>query len=100
MRPTAFLIRRTSNLHAPPIVGSRLVQSTRSHRRRLDDQLAAIFHRACASNNLDTAADLLTVLEKWHARRLTKYGRERRVADREIEAMRVELRRLTSVRLS
>jgi len=37
---------------------------------------------------LDATADILTVIEKWHDRRKSKYGRERWIGDVEMKAMR------------
>ena len=100
MRACGFLVGGTAGLHQAPTPGARVVNSIRHHRRRLDDSLVDIFRRATASNNLDAAADLLTVLEKWHLRRKTKYGRERRIGDAEIKTMRTDLNRLTALRIS
>jgi hypothetical protein len=71
------------------------VQSNLAQRRRLDSYLVVIFHRACASKNLDAAADLLTVLENGMRKRGARYGRERRISDAEITATHVGLERLT-----
>lgn len=57
-----------------------------------------IFERACAGNNLDAVGDVLAVLAQWHERRAAKYGRERRIDDRHLVAMRAELERLTKLR--
>jgi hypothetical protein len=62
--------------------------------------MVTVFDRACVGNNLDAAADVLALLEKWHERRATKYGRERRIDDRDLEVMRAELQRLTTLRTS
>ncbi len=60
--------------------------------------MVAVFERACAGNNLDAAADVLEVLLLWHRRRATKYGRERRISDEHLNAMLMELQRLTKLR--
>ena len=44
-----------------------------------DDDIDATFKRACVTNELETATDLLEVLEKCHARRIARYGREGRI---------------------
>ena len=90
----------TTNLRPPPIPDIRLALFKPVHRRRLDDALEAVFNRACATNNLDAAADVLTVLEKWHGRRVAGYGRERRISDMKVKTMRSELVRLTASRIS
>jgi hypothetical protein len=100
MRPQGFLVARSAELRKPQVPAGRIMDFGRRHRRRLGDSLADIFTRAVASNNLDGAADLLTILEKWQQRRVTKYGRERRISDAELKAMRADLDRLTAVRIS
>ena len=62
--------------------------------------MVAVFERALTGNNLDGAADVLEVLEQWHERRSAKYGRERRIDDTHLSAMRTELERLTALRRS
>jgi hypothetical protein len=99
MRPFGILIGNRAALHMPGTPGARLDHARRP-RRRLDDSIADIFARAVASNNLDAASDLLTILETWHRRRATKYGRERRIGDAELKAMRANLVRLTALRTS
>ena len=100
MRPFATLVGNVVRLHAAAIPGARPVDYNRRPRRRLDDSLVDIFERAIASNNLDAAADILTILEKWHDRRKSKYGRERRIGDVEMKAMRGDLDRLIALRTS
>ena len=78
--------------------GVRTATSRRSEHRRLDDAMVAVFERACNTNNLDAAADVLEVLLLWHRRRATKYGRERRINDDHLQAMLAELQRLTVLR--
>ena len=67
-------------------------------KRRLDDDIEAIFSRACATSNIDAAGDLLAVLEKWHIRRTKKYGRERRINSLDLQAARRKLERLAAAR--
>jgi hypothetical protein len=78
--------------------GARIAAAGRDYRRRLDDAMVAVFERACGSNNLDAAADVLEVLLLWHRRRSTKYGRERRINDDHLKTMLTELKRLTILR--
>jgi hypothetical protein len=42
-------------------------------------------------NNLEAAADLLKLMEKWHARRQANYGRERRINGNGLERARKDL---------
>ena len=53
----------------------------------------SVFERACVGNELNAAAEVLTVLETWHEGRTAKYGRERRIDDRRLVAMRTEMER-------
>jgi hypothetical protein len=97
MRTFGFLVNRSSSLHEVRIPGDRLARVNQSLKRRLDDDLEAVFNRACAANDLESAADLLTVLEKWHARRSASYGRERRINSAAIERARKDLDRLIAL---
>ena len=100
MRTFGFRGNTTTNLRPPPIPDIRLALFKPVPRRRLDDAMIAIFEQACAGNNLDGAADVLTVLEAWHERRSLRYGSERRIDDRHLVAMRSELKRLVALRIS
>jgi hypothetical protein len=99
MRAFGFRTNVATSLRAPPIPDARFALSRPSHRRRLDDAMVAIFERACQANNLDAAAEVLTVLETWHERRSIRYGSERRIDDRHLVAMQTELKRLTALRI-
>jgi hypothetical protein len=63
-------------------------------RHRLADAVEEVFNRACASSNLDEAADLLAVLEKWARKRTGRRGPN----GSSIKAMQAELERLTALR--
>ena len=94
MRQFGIRIRRNPNISGPvaPEARLRLVKSL--SRRRLHDSLAEVFFRACEISDLNSAADLLAVMEGWHSRRAIAYGRERRISDAGIKAMRAHLDRL------
>jgi hypothetical protein len=98
LKPLGFLIKRATGMQPTPIPGSRLARVQQAVKRRLDDDILDVFERACATNDLDSATDLLALLEKRHARRAEAYGRERRInasivqrARRDLERMRVLL---------
>jgi hypothetical protein len=97
MRTYGFRATTDAGLHEAPPPGMRM-PSNQSYHRRLDDAMVAIFDRACSSNNLDSAADVLEVLITWHRRRSAKYGRERRINDDHLKSMLAELKRLTTLR--
>ena len=98
MRTFGFLVNRSSALHEVRIPGARLARVNQSLKRRLDDDVEEVFHRACATNDLEAATDLLLLLEKWHARRSASYGRERRISGASVQRARKELDRLTALR--
>src|SRR6266700_6252158 len=94
MRTFGFLVNRSSSLHEVRIPTARLARVNQSLKRRLDDDVEEVFNRACASNDLEAARDLLVLLEKWHARRSASYGRERRISGAALQRARKELERL------
>src|ERR1700722_1214103 len=98
MRTFGFRSNVTTNLRAPPMPDPRSAPSRSTYHRRLDDAMVAIFERACTGNNLDAAAEVLTVLETWHERRSARYGSERRIDDTHLVGMRAALERLTALR--
>jgi hypothetical protein len=96
MRSFGFKLRHNTSLSAVKRPGHWHAQAPINLNRRLDDALVVVFDRACETGNLDAAKDILAVLEKWAARRASKYGTERRMANNGIEAMRAELERLSA----
>jgi hypothetical protein len=94
------LVRRDRRLLiavTPAAAGARATDPDLVVRRRLDDAVEEIFNRACASNNLDEAADLLAVLEKWSSTG-KDHSRRRRSNERNIKTMRAELEHRTALR--
>jgi hypothetical protein len=98
MRTFGFLGNRTRSLHEVQIPGARLARVNQSLKRRLDDDVEEVFNRACATNDLDAASDLLALLEKWHSRRQASYGRERRISGANLTRARGELDRLNTLK--
>jgi len=98
MRTFGFMVKRSAALHEVQIPTARLARVNQSLKRRLDDDVEEVFNRACATNDLEAANDLLRVLEKWHARRSASYGRERRISGAGLARARKELDRLTMLR--
>jgi hypothetical protein len=94
MRTFGFLGGKSMALREVPIPGSRLARVNQALKRRLDDEVEEVFHRACATSDFESAADLLVLLEKWHARRATLFGRERRISGANLQRARKELERL------
>jgi hypothetical protein len=96
VRPFAFILNDRFKSSAPRIPAARL-ERVQSFRRRLDDCVEELFDRACSTNNLLAATDLLALLEKWHARRSDSYGRERRTSDAALQRARGRLERLRAL---
>ncbi len=69
MRSIGFLLDRAVKIREPRIPDSRLARVFDPQSYRMDDDIAAVFHHACASGDLGAADDLLMLLEKWHANR-------------------------------
>jgi hypothetical protein len=61
----------------------------RVFRRRLSDRVTEVFDEACISGDLDTAEELLVVLEAMHVRRQAAAG-ERRIGDEDVVRARDE----------
>jgi hypothetical protein len=70
-------------------------------RRRLSDRVEAVFQAACMTGDLDTAADLLTVLGNMRERGRRAFGDERRISDDPVAKAQKELvtRRLVKPQL-
>ena len=98
MRTFGFIVNRSSSMHEMRIPSARLARVNQSLKRRLDDDVEEVFNRACATNDLEAANDLLVLLEKWHARRSASYGRERRISGAALQRARKELDRLAALR--
>jgi hypothetical protein len=94
MRTFGFINTKNTRMHEVQIPGARLARVNQSLKRRLDDDVEEVFNRACATNDLESAADLLALLEKWHQRRQANYGRERRIIGAGLQRARKELDRL------
>ena len=97
MRTFGFINTKNTRLHEVQIPGARLARVNQSLKRRLDDDVEEVFNRACATNDLEAATDLLALLEKWHLRRQANYGRERRIAGVGLQRARKELERMTAL---
>jgi hypothetical protein len=98
MRQANFLLINNTRYYEPPVPDALRTQTTQGIRRHMNDGLASIFFDACTANKPEKAADLLTLLEKWHARHPAKDGCEDRSGREKVQAMRAELERLTASR--
>jgi hypothetical protein len=68
-------------------------------RRRLSDRIEPVFQAACMTGELDTAADLLTVLGNVRERGRRAFGDERRISDDPVAKAQEELVTRRSVKL-
>jgi hypothetical protein len=65
---------------------------------RLDEGVADLFDQACIAGELEAAADLLALQERWQARRTYAGEQQRRIAAVQLQRMRGELERRHIVR--
>ena len=70
MRPFGSIIDKAVKLRDPPIPDARMVRVNPPSVSRLDEGLKELFDCACVANDLEAAADLLALMEKWYARRM------------------------------
>jgi hypothetical protein len=98
VRPFGFLLKRSRGMAAPRIPAARQERLNQSFRRRLSDGIELLLDEACITNNLSAAADLLALLEKWHAGHPAGYGRERRINNATLQRARRDLERLRTLR--
>ena len=91
----AFIRRDISPPDRPPPMPIGTVVRERINRvlrRRLSDRVEDVFQEACVSSDLDTAEELLHVLEAMHARRQALVG-DRRLSSADLVRAREELGR-------
>jgi hypothetical protein len=74
-----------------------LERVNRFFRRRLNDSIESLFEEACVATKLSAAADLLSLLERWHTPRQAGAGGERRTSDATVHRMHHKLRRLATL---
>ena len=93
MRSFAFLVGTNCKMAEPRAPVSHSTNVNVPRRCRLEDDVATVFAKACATGDREAAADLLALLEKWHARRAIGPTRERRVRNETLQRARRDLRR-------
>ena len=93
MRPFGTLIDKTARFREPPIPGSRLERVQPSVAHRLDEGITELFDYACITNDLEAAADLVALMETWHARRSYGDERQKRASGLHLKRMHGELER-------
>ena len=69
MRMFSVLVDKAVKFREPPIPDKRLTWVNPPAANRLEEGLMEVFTLACADSDLEAAADLVTLMEKWQARR-------------------------------
>ena len=93
MRPFGSLIDMTLKFREPRVPGARLERATPPVWHRLDEDLLGLFNCACVLGELDAAADIIALAEKWHAKRFYGDEQQRRIGGTHLKRMRSELER-------
>ena len=78
MRSFGSLIEKTVKFRQPEIPGARLERAHPPAVNRLDEGVQELFDLACITNDLEAAADLVALMEKWHERRCYDDEEQRR----------------------
>ena len=79
---------------AQPLPAERVARVEQQRRRRIDDILEEAFQHACVNGDLDTAADVIDVLERKLERWIRLHGKDTRRGAFQIARMHDELSRL------
>jgi hypothetical protein len=93
MRPFGTLIDKSLKFREPSIPGGRMERVRPPTVSRLDEGIMELFDYACIANDLEAAADLVTLAEKWHARRPYSDEHQRHVGAIGLKRMHGELER-------
>ncbi len=93
MRGIGFILDKAVKIRQPHIPEKRLVRAFETQWRQLDDDSATAFNSACAAGDLDAAADLLSLMEAWHAKRTYRDSAEQRLRGTLLMRLRCELDR-------
>jgi hypothetical protein len=93
MRPFGTLIQKAVKFREPSIPGARLDRVRPRTGYPLDEGISELFEYACITSDLEAAGELVTLVEKWHARRRYKDYEQRRLVVIQLKRMRGELDR-------
>jgi hypothetical protein len=93
MRPFGTLIEKAVKFREPSIPGARLDRVTPRTENWLVEGTYELFEHACITSDLETAAELMALLAKWHGRRTYKDYEQRRLVIIQLKRMRGELDR-------
>jgi hypothetical protein len=93
MRPFGTLIEKALQFREPPIPGPRLDRARPRSPHHLDEGIIELFEHACITSELEAAADLVALMEKWHSLRGYKDYEQKRIVAIQLKRMRGELDR-------
>jgi hypothetical protein len=93
MRPFGSLIDKAVQLRKPEIPDRRLERVNPPVMGRLDEGVMELFDHACVSGELESAADLLALMEKWQTGRAYPDEQQQRMGGVHVKRMRGELER-------
>jgi hypothetical protein len=93
MRPFGSIIVKTIGFRAHSVPGSRLERAIPPAVSKLDEGVIDLFNCACMMTELGAAADLVTLMAKWHAGRSYHDFEEKRVVATHLKRMQSELER-------
>ena len=93
MRNFGILIGRSAKVRPPSSVGERLARAAKPAGHPLDEEVRELFQCACAAGDLDAAADVLSLMERWLSRRDYGDDQQRRDDSEQLLRMRGELER-------
>ena len=93
MRMFSVLVDKAVRLREPAIPDKRLTRVNPPAVNRLDEGVMEVFTLACAASDLEAAADLLALVEKWQARRPDTDEAGKRLSSLRLRRMKGELER-------
>lgn len=93
LRKVSTFISAFTSLSEPRLPRDRLERIGQTHRRRLDDIIEEAFQHACVIGDLDTATELVEVVERKHARWQRAHNMDRREDTVQLKRMQEEAAR-------
>ena len=93
MRMFSVLVDKAVRFREPPVPDSRLTRVNPPAANRLEEGLVEVFTLACAAHDLEAAADLMALMEKWQTRRPDTDEAGKRLSSLRLRRMKGELER-------
>ncbi len=81
-------------------LNNRVNRIHQARHRRIDDVIEEAFQHACLSGDIDTASDLVVLLERKYDRWMAAQGTDRRSGKQQLSRMRDELSRRERVKMA